>query len=739
MKFTIRFSLAAVLLILALVAVPALAQQKSQLTVNVSERGGVVPRAVVTLVGPTEGEATRRVTDDGGRVIFGDLAPGTYKIKVNYVGFAPYAGDSFELAAGEQKTVDVVLTLAQFSGEITITTANRREELLRNVAEPTTLISAADIADTGGESAKEVLIEQAGSGVVVSPHGATNSVSINGLGGSAVLILVDGRRYLGRNSLGDVNLEDIDLSNVERVEIVKGAGSAMYGSDAMAGVINFITKKPTDFGVTNSLDLAYGSYSDARFSDTLGYRRGDFSGSLTASYRNFDGYDLNADTVVTEGEPASKRYVLSGNMEYRVTDRIRTRLFADYNFRDITEWWFAGATQMGPMYNNLQELTRYSFSPEVDLDLAPSTSVNLLYNFGRYHRDETREYTDGSTEVIDPWVETNNEFKATARHAWMLAGAEHYLQFGYEFRNERLERGSLTIPGTDSKEADRDINVLWAQNEFNLFENFKFNVGFRYDDYSDFGNEFSPKLSAVYAITDENRVRFTYGHGFRAPMFGELYLDLGFFFKGNPDLQPETSDNFTFGLAHTSQYVIGSFDIFYNKIKDGIAFDLSVFPYTYNNLENFAAKGFNSAVAIILPYGFTPEVSYTFVDRKDENGEKILGYPDHTAFFKLLWFKPQTGTRVNLRAQFIDKIPYDDGTERPGYQVWYLKGSQKLFTTDTYTFGFFAQIDNLFDKSDVYTRDAMGNAIPGDFGLWLAPRTFRAGITIDMDWIGARR
>jgi uncharacterized membrane protein len=180
MKFTIRFSLAAVLLILALVAVPALAQQKSQLTVNVSERGGVVPRAVVTLVGPTEGEATRRVTDDGGRVIFGDLAPGTYKIKVNYVGFAPYAGEAFELAAGEQKTVDVVLTLAQFSGEITITTANRREELLRNVAEPTTLISAADIADTGGESAKEVLIEQAGSGVVVSPHGATNSVSING-------------------------------------------------------------------------------------------------------------------------------------------------------------------------------------------------------------------------------------------------------------------------------------------------------------------------------------------------------------------------------------------------------------------------------------------------------------------------------------------------------------------------------------------------------------------------------
>jgi outer membrane receptor for ferrienterochelin and colicins len=739
MKSTFWFSFLAVLLMLSLAAAPALAQQKARLTVNVSERGGVVPKAVVTLTGPAENDVIRRITDTNGSVVFSDLSAGAYTVKVNYQGFAPYTSDAIELAAGEKRTLDVTLTLAQFSGEITITTANRREELLRNVAEPTTLISAADIADTGGESAKEVLVEQAGSGVVVSPHGATNSVSINGLGGSAVLILVDGRRYLGRNSLGDVNLEDIDLSNIERVEIVKGAGSAMYGSDAMAGVINFITKRPTDFGFTNSLDLAYGTYNDSRLSDTLGYRSGKFSGSLTASYRNYDGYDLNAATRVTEGEPASKRYVFSGNMEYAATDKINARLFADYSFRDITEWWFAGATQQGPEYNNLQELTRYSISPEVDLDLTDSTSVNLLYNFGRYHRDETRAYTDGSTDVIDPWVETNNEFKATARHAWMLADAEHYLQFGYEFRNERLERGSLTIPGTDSHEADRDIHVLWAQNEFNLFPNFSFDLGFRYDDYSDFGNEFSPKVSAVYALNDENRLRFTYGHGFRAPMFGELYLDLGFFFKGNPDLQPEISDNVTFGIAHTSRFVTGSFDVFYNKIRDGIAFDLSVFPYTYNNLENYAAKGINSAVAVTLPYGFTPEFSYTFVDRKDVNGEKILGYPDHTAFFKLLWFKPQWGTRANLRAQFVDNILYDDGTERPGYQVWYLKASQTLFTTDVYTFSFFAQVDNLFDKSDVYTRDEMGNPIPGDLGLWLAPRTFRAGITIDMDWIGARR
>ena len=738
MNASFRVGLLAVLLTLALAAVPAVAQQNTQLTVNVTEKGGVVPNAVVTLLGPDPDQATRRVTDNNGSVAFRNLAAGTYKIKVNFVGFAPYLSEEIELTAGAQKALDVRLTLARFSTEITITTANRREELLRNVAEPTTLISADDIVDTGGQSAKEILIEQAGSGIVVSPRGATNQVSINGLGGSSVLILVDGRRYLGRNSLGEVNLEDIDLSSVERVEIVKGAGSAIYGSDAMAGVINFITKKPTDVGFTNSLDLGYGSYEDTRFSDTLGYRSGDFSGAVTASYRNYNGYDLDGDTLITEGEPASKRYVLSGNMEYRVSDRIRTRLFADYSFRDVSEWWFAGATQMGPMYNNLQELTRYSLSPEVDFDLTNSTTVSMFYNYGRYNRQETREYTNDTSEVIDPWIETNNEFKATARQIWNLAERDHFLQFGYEFRNQKLERGSLTIPGTDANEADRDIHVLWAQNEFNLLDNLKFTAGFRYDDYSDFGKEWSPKLSAVYSVNDENRLRFTYGHGFRAPRFGELYIDLGFFFKGNPDLQPETSDNFTVGVAHTSGMFTGSFDYFFNKIKDGVAFDLSVFPYTYNNLIDFTASGINSALAVNLPYGFTPEISYTYVKREDEDGESVLGYPGHTAFIKLLWFKPQSGTRVNLRGQIIDSILYSDDTERPGYQVWYLKGSQRLFTTDTYTFSAFAQIDNLFDKADVYTRDAQGAPIAGELGLWLAPRTFHVGITIDMDWIGGR-
>ena len=366
--------------------------------------------------------------------------------------------------------------------------------------------------------------------------------------------------------------------------------------------------------------------------------------------------------------------------------------------------------------------------------------MNLSLNYSKYNREEDRIYPTFSEKQF-PWQEWNTEFKATGKHTLEAFGQDHYLQAGYEFRNEKMDRANLIFPGTSETEADRDINVVWFQGELNLTPQFKFTGGFRYDDYSDFGNEFSPKLSAVYALTEEHRVRFSYGHGFRAPRFGELYLDLGFFFKGNPDLLPEKSDNFTVGYSLTNPVVQGSFDFFWNRVEDGIVFDFSAFPFgpvSYTNLQKFTATGFNSSMSVDLPGGFTSSFSYSYVKREDDEGEEILSYPKNSGFFKILWSNPRLGIRANLRAQLLDKVEYDDGASQPSYQVWYLKGSKRLFRTENYAFSAFAQVDNLFGKEDIFLRDESGNPVPGDFQVWLAPRTFLVGITIDMDWFGIR-
>lgn len=714
------------------------AEEDGKLTVTVSEESGVVPGASVRLVSTETGRLIKRLTDDSGVAVLEHIPAGAYDLKVSYFGFAPYELKGVDFAAGESKSLQVTLTLYNFSETITVTTASRREELLRDVATPTTLIDEVDIKDTGGRTAKDVLIEQSGSGIQVQAGGGQGHVSINGIPNSGVLVLIDGRRWLGRDGTGNFRLEDLDLSQFERIEVVKGAGSALYGSDALGGVINFISKKAEDYGVTNSLTLNYGSYDDTGFSNNLGYRDERSNLSLTAAYRYYGGYDLDPDNPQTIGLPESKFYTLSGQGEVQLSDNIIARFLGNYSLRDIDNYFFSGPTQLGiQVYDSRQEKTRFSLSPEVDLQLTDSTNVNLAVIYSKYNREENRVYPTFTDELL-PWQEWNTEFNATGKHVWSALGQSHVLQGGYEFRNEKMDRQSLVFPDTGERETERDINVLWLQNEFNLTPQLKVGLGFRYDDYSDFGNEFSPKVSAMFALNDENRLRASYGHGFRAPSFGELYIDLGFFFKGNPDLEPEKSDTVTVGYAYTGRRAQGSVDYFWTRVKDGITFDLSKFPFTYTNLDRYTSQGINSSILVNLTAGFSTSFSYSYVSQEDEGGEAIRIFPKHSAFLKLIWSNPRLGVRANLRGQMVDKVEYTDGTSKPGYQMWYLQGSKKLFSTRDYSVGAYLQVNNLFDKKDLFGRDAQGNPIPGDFLVWLPPRTFTLGITIDMDWTRGR-
>ncbi|MBN2431416.1 MAG: TonB-dependent receptor [Acidobacteria bacterium] len=709
------------------------AESTAGLTVQVRDRDGVIPNATVVLTHLDTGAAGRQVTDDQGLARFSGQVPGLHHLMVTYRGFADYIRDDIRLTAGDILELDVTLTLAEFSDTITVTTANRRVELLRNVPEPTTVIGEAEIEDTGARTAKDVLSEQAGSGVLVSTGGGQGHVSINGIPNSGVLVLVDGRRLLGKNGLGDLNLEDLTMQPFERIEVVKGAGSALYGSDALGGVINFITKKPTTAGYADQFNFSYGSYQDTQIGNSFSLSRGGFSGIVNASYRYYEGFDLDPENPQTIGQPESRFTNVSTNLEQKFGDRIILRGFAEYALRQIDNYFFTGATQIGEeVYNSVRDIARWTVSPEAEFIITESTVLSLRYTHSRYDREETRKYED-RIEPIQPWQEYNNELNVIGRQTWRLLNQEQLLQVGYEFRNEKMDRENLNIGGTS--EADRDIHVVWAQNEFNVAPRFRFSLGFRYDDYSDFGDAFSPKVSAMVDFNRQHSIRFSYGHGFRAPNFGELYLDLGPFFRGNPALKPEISDNITAGYVFTGSAANVSFDYFHNRIQDGIVFDFSQFPFgpiSYTNLREYTARGVNSSVDVNLPYGFTPSLAYTFVQREDPDGVEVRNYPKHSAFAKILWANPRYGLRANLRADINGAVEFEDGTSQPAYQVWKFHVSKKLWTEGDYTISAFFQVENIFDERDVFLRDAAGNPIPNDFQIWLAPRTFMVGLSFDL-------
>jgi len=734
---------------LAVVGVPPAQAQgnTSGVTVVVKDNFGVIPGANVRLTNTQTKESRRVVSDSSGNARFDSLAAGSYVARASLTGFAD-TDVAIELSAGESKTVETVLTLAQFSTSITVTTANRREELLLKTAAPTTLIDEGQLLDTGARSARDVLQEQGGSGIQVAAGGGQGYVSLNGIGNSGVLVLVNGRRYLGRDANGNFNLEDLQLSGIQRIEVVKGASSALYGSDAMAGVVNFITKESGAQGFKNSATFTGGFYNsygpggtnategtqnDLRINDTISWRGSKGGLELNGGYRKYDGFDLDAKNPQTIGQPESEYTNFSGTADVQLGGKLIARVFGDYNKRDIDNYFFAGATQLAStVYNSQRKLTRTTVSPELEFIPRDDTSFTLTYTYGNYERLETRVYSNRTLPQPD-WNEWNQEFKAIARHSWEAFGRSHPLQGGYEYRQEELERGSLSVP-----KQTRDINVFWAQQDLNLTEALKLAAGFRYDDYSDFGNETSPKVALVYSFPTRHTLRASYGHGFRAPYFGELYLSQPPFFVGNPDLKPEKSDTFTGGYAYASEKVQASADYYYAKIKDGITF-ASITPtrFTYDNISQYTSQGVNAAVTVSLPGGFAPSVAYTYNKRENDEGQDIGGYPTHSAFVKLLWSKPRLGLRANVRGQINGDVPASltDGSYQPSYTAWYAQISKKITSRGAYAFNLFAQVDNIFDENDVYRRNSQGVPITTEMmAIWLAPRSFLVGITIDTDW-----
>ena len=436
---------------------------------TVRDNYGVIPRAAVRATNAATGASQRVVTDDAGLARFAALPAATYEVRAAFPGFADAAEPAVALAEGEAKSLELVMELAQLSTSLTVETANRREQLLLDVAVPVTLIERTQIEDTGARSAKDVLVEQNGSGIQVNAGGGQGYISINGIPNKGVLVLVNGRRYLGKDANGNLNLEELRLPGIQRIEVVKGAGSALYGSDALGGVVNFITDETTKRGVTNALTVSAGSYDDYRFDDSLSWR-GSRGGReprrrlpdlrrlrprvLHAGAAGLSGCKPNPQTI---GQPPSTYWNASGTADFEVTKKVVARFFGDYQLREVRDYFFSGATQLAStVYDSQRDLTRFTLSPAVDFLLSPRTSVNATYTYGKYLRDETRVFvSDGRVAPQPDWREWNQEAKLTGRHAWQAFGREHPLQGGYEYRNEKLQRGSLSVRGRTAPPSPR--------------------------------------------------------------------------------------------------------------------------------------------------------------------------------------------------------------------------------------------------------------------------------------------
>ncbi len=615
---------------------------------------------------------------------------------------------------------------AEDNAEVVVT-ATRTERDVLDVPITTQVITREDIKRASAESVADILENQAG--VVLERGFEGRTLSLQGLDSKYTLVLIDGQRVNGRVA-GTVDLERFSLENVERIEIVKGASSSLYGADAMGGVVNIITKK-TKNPVEASARASYGTLNaiDSRAQFGLAYEH--FTTRFFGSYRRRDAFDLKPEDIEIDG---SKFYRYSiGNKSQWLPDKKTTYTIRGEYRQNKTETIDESTTSAIYDITNLDEEVQSVLSYDKEFSSSKlSLSGSYFYFRSQYLQDQRRETTDTYEETIDQTSEANLKYT-------FLFLDNHLMTLGGNGIAELLSSDRL-----DGKNRERYRGAGYAQDEWLIFEKHNGTLvpGVRYDYDSQFGQNVAPKIAGRFDFVKDKVIsRASYGWGFRAPDFRQLYLvfenpGVGYRVQGNTNLKPERSQNITGGLeVRPFKWLSLESSYFRNELENLIDTQIleqgsagSLTLYSYINVKNALTQGVENQLRIRFA-SFKFIASYTYTDAIDESANTPLpGRPKHRGSLSLQYNLRKYGLALSSSARFVGRRPFNINEDQiqqdeiifaQPYVYWDARASLNLrpyLKTDFDTI-VFSRAENLLNE---------GNATY----LPVVPRSFFAGLEI---------
>ncbi len=487
-----------------------------------------------------------------------------------------------------------------------IVTAERSLQPVSESITSATVITAKQIRDEGAQSVADVM--KLVPGVIVAQNGQTGSLAnahIRGTSMSQVLVLVDGQRVTSSAFGGTADLSKIPVTDVARIEVIRGPVSSLYGSDAIGGVINIITKK--SLGRKGEAKLGYGSNARQTRYMMLGGGDERTSWQLTTDFPAFDGTRANSDYNATD---------ISGRLSFTGFQGWDLSLRGD-DYGD--ELGLPGSTDF-PTANDRQWWDRHSF----DLSAKRPIGAGQL---------EISGYTaDQRLKELNPDFFTDTLITgktSTAEIVYRLTRGNHNWIAGGEYRHENyrdVENGSV--------QADKGISNsgLFVQDRIVMSKTTDLLAGGRLDDHSTAGSRFTPRLGINHAISGKARVRLSYAQGFRAPSLVDLYYD-NFGTVGNPNLRPERSQQYELGI--NTQIKDSNLDIafFTNRVSDQITWVSAATPEnpwggTFENIDRAKQQGME--ISWDRPLGPNMHLSmfYTYIDARNlGTNARLSGIP----------------------------------------------------------------------------------------------------------------
>ena len=650
-----------------------------------------------------------------------------------------------------------------------VVTGTGTQHLLKDAPVQTEVISHRQLQQYAGRSIEDIL-----SGLTASfdfnENDMGSHLQMNGLGNSYVLILIDGRRLHGDNG-GENDLSLIDPHNIERIEIVKGASSALYGSDAIAGVINIITRKHREQGVMVENTSRVGSYGDIRQHNGIALKYGKLS-----SYTNFQLQHSDGWQNTSEEDPAQTEYHITDSRNKTVNRHTNWQLAEQLNYQltPQIELYAAGSIYWKRIYRpcghhpgvdvktyDLQ-YNNASISAGGKWKLNDTDVLTLdadwkrhAYRYAYTDTTLTDGYVNGRFTNYYPYFPGDKELQSDQRLTQVsLKGIfalpyDQQLSAGLEYRHDWLE-APMRVKGG---KATDNTQALYVQDEWSMLQPLYLTAGLRLTRNEGFGTRLTPKLSAMLKIGDL-QLRATWSQGYKTPTPKELHYQYirnmsgVYLYLGNTNLKAQTSNYFGLSAEYTIGQLTMTLSPYYNKVDDMIALvtipnsqapgDLIVQydPHRvrqYQNIEDAQTYGIDFTIRYQGRF-FTAGGSYSYLDTKANQYDSendmmqrvtIDGMAHHKANVYATWrhdFTKSYQLGIGIYGRMSSKRYYQTDGDGKGYQLWRLSTTHQLGKALRIEAG----MDNIFDYVDRTPHGLhLGTTTPG--------RTVYASLTVRLN------
>lgn len=597
-----------------------------------------------------------------------------------------------------------------------IVTGTQLNSTVETTGSSVSVISNQDIEDGQYRNAIDALQQVPGVDIVQSGGpGGNAAVFLRGANSEQTLILLDGMELNNPASANrSFNMANLTLENIDRIEVIRGPQSTIYGSDAMGGVINLISKK-AEAGVHSKVFSEAGSYNSFTQLGNISYGSDEFDLSTGITRQDVGGISSARASDGNSEDDGYQNTSLSNRMRFAPTEAIEATATTRYNrsHSQLDNRGGVGGDDPNRILRNHEFFTRGEFNAKLlDKTLTPGAYIS----YTRHNLDDNNAVDDASAELFNSSF-GGDVVTVGSRLAW--APSEIFSSvIGGETQGERADSyyfsdGAFGPFEDNLYGSEARTNSAFFESRVAYDSTAYIDAGVRHDNHSIFGGKTTFKVAPALLVSDDTKLRGSVGTGFKAPSLVQLYSSYG-----NRDLEAETSTGWDVGVDQVviKDRLSTSLTFFHNSFDELITFDPSTF--VLENISSATTQGLEASVSVELSEDLSLRGAYTYTDTEnDETGESLLRRPRNKGSLTAV-YQPTSRVRSQLQWRVYGSRFDNDFNAFPpervtlaGYGLVDLSVSYQLSDT----LELFSRVDNLFDQEyqEVLGFGTMGAAAYG--------------------------